>query len=235
MPAFGINNIQCVKDLADVLNLPTWLVKTLIVEYLPCRRFQGNTVTIDYGLVTVENIKSITMPYVILNGLTLFHNITEQVLVQRILTGAFIGLPMAALTKHEPLVWAEGKVSSNCLPNPIMNSDEVEGDWKLRLNLHNRAIVLDEDGLYQWKVTTNALIPADISQQWYESDLFSIDDLEELRKINQEYLPLNQEAVSPEIVEQRLKKVYEDLEGLHVRMRKTVLNYHQANKNKPLE
>lgn len=159
MPVFGMNNIQHTKKLADALDLPTWLVKVIIVEYLPCRRFQGNVVTIDYGLVTVEDIKSIAKPYVILNGLALFHNVTKEVLGQRILSG-MVGFPMANLAKQEAFYLPEGKVSPHCLPNPIRNSDEVEGDWKLELHLFKKAVVVDDDGLYQWTITTNAIISA---------------------------------------------------------------------------
>jgi hypothetical protein len=232
MPAFTINNIQHIKKLADALDLPTWLVKAIVVEYLPCRRFEGNTVTIDYGLVTIDQIKSIAKPYVILNGLALFHNVTTEVLRQRILS-AIAGFPMANLAKQEALYLPEGKVSSHCLPNPIRNSDEDEGDRKLELHLFKKAVVLDDDGLYQWTVTTNAMISADVSQQWYESELFSDDELEELRRINQEYRNIDQGGFSPEEMQQRLGSIYRDLEAVHVKMRKTVLDYHLATKTKP--
>lgn len=232
MPVFGINNIQHIQKLADALDLPTWLVKGIIVEYLPCRRFQENTVTIDYGLVTVDNIKSIAKPYVILNGLALFHNVTIEVLRQRILS-AITGFPMANLAKQEAFYMPEGKVSPHCLPNPIRKSDEEEGDWKLGLHLFKKAVVLDDDGLYQWTVTTNATISADIFQQWYESELFSKDELEELRRINKAYQSIDQDASSPDGIEHQLNKLYEDLETLHVKMRETILTYHQQAKNKP--
>lgn len=232
MPVFGIHNQGHVKKLAEALDLPTWLVKAIIVEYLPCRRFQGNTVTIDYGLVTVDDIKSLAKPYVILNGLALFHNVTSEVLRQRILSG-IVGLPMANLAKQEAFYLPEGKVSPHCLPNPIRNNDEDEGDWKLELHLFKKAIVVDDDGIYQWTVTTNAMISADVSQQWYESELFSTDELEELRHINQAYRNVDQGGFSIEEMQQRLERVYTDLEAIHVKMRKTVLDYHLARKSKP--
>ncbi len=232
MPVFGIHNIQQVKKLAEALDLPTWLLKAIIVEYLPCRHFQGNTITIDYGLVTDDDIKSLTKPYVILNGLALFHNVTSEVLRQRILS-SIAGFPMANLAKEEAFYLPEGRVSPHCMPNPIRNSDEDEGDWKLELYLFNKAVVVDDDGLYQWTVTTNALISADISQQWYESELFSDDELEELRRINQEYRNVDQDGFSQEEMQQKLESVYTDLEALHVKMRKTVLDYHLARKSEP--
>ncbi|HBE25310.1 MAG TPA: hypothetical protein DDW33_06460, partial [Ktedonobacter sp.] len=225
-------NREHTKKLAEALKLPTWLVKAIIVEYLPCRRFQGNKVIIDYGLVTVEDFRSFTKPYIILNGLALFHNVTTEVFNQRILSG-MVGLPMVNLAKQEAFYIPEGKVSPHCLPNPIRNSDEVEGDWKLGLHLFKKAVVLDDDGIYQWTVTTNAMISADISQQWYESELFSRDELEELRRINQEYRKVGQDGFSIEEMQQRLERIYKDLEAIHVIMRKTVLEYHLTNKNKP--
>jgi hypothetical protein len=232
MPVFEIHNREHVKKLAEALELPTWLVKAIIVEYLPCRSFQGNTVTIDYGLVTVEDIKSLAKPYVILNGLALFHNVTTEVLSQRILSG-MVGLPMANLAKQEAFYLPEGKVSPHCLPNPIRNSDEDEGDWKLGLHLFKKAVVVDNDGLYQWTVTTHAMISADISQQWYESELFSADELEELRRINQEYRKVDHGSSSIVEMQQRFERVYAGLEAIHVKMRKTLLDYHLANKRKP--
>jgi hypothetical protein len=232
MPIFRIHNQEHVKKLAEALDLPTWLVKVIIVEYLPCRRFQGNTVTIDYGLVTVDDIKSLAKPYVILNGLALFHNVTTEVLSQRILSG-IVGLPMANLAKQEAFYLPEGKVSPHCLPNPIRNSDEDEGDWKLELHLFKKAIVVDDDGIYQWTVTTNAMISADVSQQWYESALFSTVELEELCRINQAYRNVDQGSFSIEEMQQRLERVYTDLEAIHVKMRKTLLDYHLARKIKP--
>ena len=193
MPVFGINNIQHIKNLADALDLPAWLVKVVIVEYLPCRRFQGNTVTIDYGLVTVDDIRSITKPYVILNGLALFHNVTKEVLHQRLLS-AMVGFPMANLAKQEAFYMPEGKVSPHCQPNPIRNSDEEEGDWKLGLHLFKKAVVVDDDGLYQSP---------------------------------------GQNASSPDEIQHQLENLYKDLETLHVKMRETVLIYHQQAKNQP--
>src|SRR5215472_8561831 len=155
MPVFEIRNQEHAKMLAEALELPTWLVKAIIVEYLPCRRFRGNTVIIDYGLVTVDDIKSLTKPYIILNGLAVFHNVTTEVFSQRILS-SFVGSPTAPLAKQEVFYLPEGKVSPHYLPNPIRNSDEDEGDWKLGLHLFKKAIVLDDEGLFQWTVTTNA-------------------------------------------------------------------------------
>jgi hypothetical protein len=232
MPVYGINNLHHIKNLAKALDLPTWLVKVIIVEYLPCRRFQGNTVTIDYGLVTVDHITSLAKPYVILNGLALFHNVTSEVIRQRMLSG-MVGFPMANLAKEEAFYLSEGRVSPHCLPNPIRNSDEDEGDWKLNLHLFNKAVVVDDDRLYQWTVTTNAMISEDISQQWYESELFSDDELEELRRINQEYRNVDQGGFSQEEMQQKLERGYADLETVHVKMRKTVLDYHLAKKCEP--
>lgn len=229
MPIFEIRNQQHAKKLAEDLDLPTWLVKAIIVEYLPCRRFQGNVVTLDYELISIDDIISLTKPYVILNGLFLFHNVTLEVLRQRILSG-MAGFPMASLAKEEVFFLPEGKVSPHCLPNPIRNSDEDEGDWKLKLHLFKKAVVVDDDGFYQWTVTTNAMISA---EQWYESELFSSDELEGLRRIDQVYRNIDQSSFSQEEMQHRLEEVYTNLETLHIRMRKTLLDYHLLKKSEP--
>ena len=113
MPIFEIHNQQHAKKLAEALDLPVWLVKAIIVEYLPCRRFQGNVVTLDYGLITVNDIKSLAKPFVILNGLFLFHNVTPEVFGQRILSG-MAGFPMATVAAQEAFYMPEGKISPHC-------------------------------------------------------------------------------------------------------------------------
>ena len=232
MPVFEIRNQHHAKELAKALDLPVWLVKAIIVEYLPCRRFQGNVVTVDYELITVDDITSLTKPYIVLNGLALFHNVTLEVLRQRILSG-IVGSPMVNLAGQEAFYLPEGKVSPHRLPNPIRNSDEDEGDWKLGLHLFQKAVVVDDDGFYQWTVTTNAIISTDISQKWYESELFSADELEELRRINLVYRSVDLGGFFEEEMQHKLEEVYADLEALHIHMRKTFLDYHLLKKSEP--
>lgn len=232
MPIFEVRNANNIKALATSLDLPQWLVKALIVEYLPCRQFDGHKVILDYNLATAQALQEIARPSVILNGLTLFHNISRSVFRQRILAG-FGGFPMVSLAKQEAWVLPEGKVSPSYLPFPQMNSDEDEGDWKLELNLHRRAIIVDSDGFYQWIVTTDALISADITQKWYTSDIFKPDELEDLRRINLEYKQAAHDGVPAEVVQQRLENLYGELDALRERMRKTILEYHQQAKSNP--
>ena len=117
MPIFEIKNANKVEEIAEELKLPEWLVKALIVEYLSCRQFQGSTVIIDYGLVTPDDLNAIAIPRVILNGLVLFHNVTKEVLYQRVISGIG-GVPMSSLSKQEACYLPEGKVSPHRLPNP---------------------------------------------------------------------------------------------------------------------
>ena len=57
--------------------------------------------------------------------------------------------------------------------------------------------------------------------------------LKQLRRINQEYRNVDQGSFSAEEMQQRLEKVYADLEAIHAKMRKTVLDYHLAKKCEP--
>lgn len=232
MPVFEIHNQQHAEKMAEALNLPVWLVKAIIVEYLPCRYFQGNVVIIDYGLITVDDIMSLAKPYVVLNGAYFFHNVTPEVFGGRAIS-SIAGFPSATVAKQEKFFVPEGKISPHFLPNPFRNSDEDEGDWKLRLHLFKKAVVVDIDGLYQWTVTTNAMISTDISQGWYESELFSTEELEELRRVNLAYRNVDRGGASEAEMQNGLEKVYADLEALHIRMRKTFLNYHLLKKSEP--
>lgn len=138
----GVTNSERVKEIATTLNLPDWLIEDLIVEYLHCRRFlEGDkSILFDFGRITVQDIESIPNPYIILSNVSLFHNVTPQVLQMRMLHG-MAGLPVSTLAGHPYLAIPEGKTSPSYVAFTYNPLDVV--DWKLDLNSY--AIIYDKD------------------------------------------------------------------------------------------
>ncbi len=238
MEQFKVINSKHVTKIARSVNLPEWLVESIIVEYLPCRRFlQRNAlVLLDFNLVTEQDLQRIVGPNVILNGILLIHNAPLSVFKDRILAG-ISNIPMTRASEISSTFIPEGQVSPSFrlfMYEPISTTD-----WKMELSIYTRALVIDKEGKFQWSVTTNALISADTSQKWYISELFSKEQLEELRLIHDEFymdiarqpLPASKIAISD--MRKRLEKLYEDLESLRISMRQTVLQYHEQAKQKP--
>ena len=238
MTQFEVINAIHVKEIADVLNLSEWLVEALIVEYLPCRHFLENDslVLLDFNLITEQDIQQIELPYVILNGIVLVHNAISSVFKDRMLAG-IANLPMTRTSTSSTTFIPEGQVSPSYqlfFYEPIGSTD-----WKMELSVFTRALVIAEDGIFQWSVTGEALISVDTSQKWYTSEIFSNEQLEELRRIHDEFhmdigrqpFPTDEEASLA--TRKRLEKLYEDLETLKAEMRQTVLKYHNYAKQKP--
>jgi len=218
--------------------MPEYIVECLIVEYLPCRRFyeEGAIVVLDFSMVTEQDLQQLPDELVILNGILLVHNIRNNVLKDRLLSG--IGnLPMSRASLSDSTYSPEGQVSPSSQAM-LYQSIDTE-DWKLRLNVHKRVLVLDEDGIFQWTVTTNALISNDTAQQWFTSDLFSHEQLEALRRMHDTFytdilrqaIPQEEAGLAP--LRNRLRAFYEELESLRAGMRQTVLVYHQQAKLLP--
>jgi hypothetical protein len=237
MVQFRVINAKRVEEIASVVNLPEWLVEGLIVEYLPCRRFLENDalVLLDFNLVTVQDVQQIKMPYVLLNGIVLVHNAISSVFKDRMIAG-IANLPMTTSASSSMYI-PEGQVSPSYqlfLYEPI-----GEKDWKMELSIFTRAVVTNEDGIFQWSVTGEALISADTSQKWYTSEIFSEEQLEALRRIHDEFymdigrqpFPTDEKALVME--KDRLENIYEELAAIKAKMRQTVLEYHNSTKQKP--
>src|SRR5229473_487664 len=165
----GVTNLEHAKEIAATLHLPDWLIEVLIVEYLPCRRFleDDTSILFDFGLITIQDVESIPNPYIIISDLSLFHNVTPQVLRTRIL-GGIAGLPLSTLGEFPYLSIPEGKVSPSCISftsNPLNMAD-----WKLYLNGY--AVVYDKatGEIFQWNLTAQTIDQFNPAQQGYNPD-----------------------------------------------------------------
>jgi hypothetical protein len=82
MISIKVSGSEHVKELAETLKLPDWLVEAVLIEYLPSRRFleAGASILFDFERVTQQDVESVASPYILLSGVTLSHNVTSDVL-----------------------------------------------------------------------------------------------------------------------------------------------------------
>lgn len=227
-----------VKKLADTLNLPDWLVEALIVEYLPCRRFleKDAWILFDFDNITILDIEEIAHPYIILNNVTLFHNVAPDVLKTRILHG-IAGLPLGTLCEATYMSIPEGQASPSCIP--FLQNDLDLGDWKLFLNGYVIVFDKDENKLYQWlsSLTSENIEQYQPGQGLHNPAIFSDVQQKELRRLQTEiYSIVSSEPYPTDLslsssLRSRLAKLYEDVEQVRASMRKGVLEYHEQLKN----
>jgi hypothetical protein len=80
MISIKANGIEHVKEIADSLNLPDWLVEAIIIEYLPCRSFleTGASFLFDFERVAQQDVESVASPYILLSSVILSHNVTSD-------------------------------------------------------------------------------------------------------------------------------------------------------------
>jgi len=242
MVSIKVIGSEHVKELAITLNLPEWLVEAIIIEYLPCRRFfeADASILFDFERVTQQDVESIVSPYILLSGVMLSHNITRDVLQTRMLQAIVPSLPLSTLAEHPYLSIPEGKASSSYLPM-VFNSISV-ADWKLELSYY--AIIYDSktDEIFQWNLVK---LPAETSESYdaslmgYNPEIFTVDQLKELRRIRDKIFQFFSEQAhtvdADTLVSTResLDRCYQELEELWVTMRQSVLAYHERNKSKP--
>lgn len=241
MISIKVSGTDHVKELAAALKLPTWLVEAVIIEYLPCRRFLEAEASIlfDFERVTQQDFESVASPYILLSGITLFHNVTLDVLQTR-MTRGIGGLPLSTLVEHPYLSIPQGKASASYIPmifNPI-----TAYDWKLSLTQY--AVIYDRETeeVFQWKLIK---LPGEASESYdamllgYNPELYTADQVRKLREIREKISHIFSEyekagdANSLVASQERLENCYQQIEKLWVPMRRAVLAYHEQNKSKP--
>src|SRR5260370_17999968 len=136
--------------LSESLGLHAWLVEAIIIEYLPCRRYDLDkfAVVIDYALVSESLLQSLPRPCVLLNGPLLMHNVTPDVARNRLFLGAAYMLgarifPVATLAEHPSMSIPDGKVSPHHLRFPHRQERDSDIDEKRSLNIFGYALVID--------------------------------------------------------------------------------------------
>ena len=164
------------EAIAERHGKPLWWVKAVAVEYLPCRRFAGASEVweFDFSLLADADVEmAIQQHRVVVHG-TIFHNVHSDVLRTRMRNRIF-GNFAVPLTRRPDDGMPEGRVSDFHLPwlgNPI-------DTWDPKLDFSSHVQVVDEDGLWQWKVAHFEPVAGRGTGKWV-SDLVDLEPLDEV-------------------------------------------------------
>lgn len=217
-----------IRKIANKLNLPTWWVESVIIEYFPCRRFLENEElwVFDFDIFDDNLIDTILDRHVVIPEYIIAQNIRPEDLKQRTLLGA-IGQPMVPLKKED--LYPEGKLNNTAFPflgNPI-------AVWDPKLSLNRYAVIYDEGYLYQWKIAD--LITLE-NMSWYKSDFV---DTEPLRTVYLELMKYRTQEIRTNPTEELRKKAEKDYEELEIereKIRQKIWDYHLKKKSEtPLQ
>lgn len=200
-------NTDIVAKISEHLKLPTWWVESVIVEYLPCRRYgeSGKLYTFDFGLLTDKDIDEIPEKKVVVSRKILVQNVRSNDLNAHWLL-LLAGLPCA--TFEESGLIPEGPANSTHYPlvtNSLSVNDPKQGFW-------NQAIVYDSRIFYQWTVAEPYQIEGK-PNLWYKSDLFDLSKLDSINNDLREYAhQAHLKSLTPKLVQQTKDK-YAELEN----------------------
>ena len=234
MPTIGVINYDKIASLAETLQWPRWIVEAVAIEYLPCRRFvaEGNFILFDFSLLKADNFRQLSRPLVILQNITLFHNVTGSVLRQRMLRG-LVGAPMAPIANSD-LILPHGKVNKRFQVMPL----NAISAWDMKLGVDCSSVVIDGDDLFQWRVKKDDSSAADRGDAWFDSDVFSPPTLREMKSIHDGiYNTFRQPYPTTPVEEEELRAVfgayYATLEETRQKLRAELISFHDSHKNSP--
>lgn len=212
--------------ISNKLALPDWWIKSVIVEYLACRRFgeNGRLWTLDFSKLTSDDINKIPELNVVIPNYLLVQNIKPEDLSVRFALSS-IGLPFTPL--EDANLFPEGLANKTMFPwlgNPMDVHDHKQ-------SFGFRAIVRDNGCFYQWTISETLNLEGK-HYHWYKSEYM---DLSKLLQINEEIMALSN---SPDLKEPdtnfiaKIEKAYQKLEAARVPLRKKILEYHNSKKDK---
>jgi hypothetical protein len=217
-----------IEKIARRHNLPSWWIQSVIIEYLPCRRYleNGSLWVFDFTIFDKKIISTFRDNRVVIPEYYVVQNMRRQDFVEKLHQTAFGGSPVAEMEEKD--IYPEGILNNTCftvLGNPI----DV---WDPKLNFHTHAVVFDNGSLYQWKIAE--LYNMDEHSSWFKSDLFNLIPL---WKIYQKITQMNR----PEILNHptaeakaRLEEYYNELERARIPLREKIWEYH-VRKRKEIE
>lgn len=233
MATFDVVNEENIGAIARELGWPDWITLSVGIEYLPCRRFvhNGHFVQFDFGLLTTDQFRTISLPIVILENCVLFHNVTRSVVSQRLLRG-LAGAPVAPI-QDLSLLLPNGKVNKKY---ELMQFNSIDMlDMKLGVDAHS--VVIENDDVFQWRVRPEQHVPhSQPPDAWFLSDVFSHKSLAAMKKIHDQIYecfraPFPVDEHESNEVRVRLETRYADLEGIRAMLREELIDYHTAHKN----
>ena len=214
-----------IKKIAKKLSLPEWWIKSVIVEYFPCRRYgkKGKLCIFDFNKLSEQDMEQIAEKKVVIPNYKLVQNIRPIDLTNRI-SLSYVGLPFTTL-EHSELI-PEGLTNNSVFPFPLRHNKKMQDP---KTTFFQYAIVREDNYFYQWKVAEMLKLD-EKNYYWYKSDIV---DLNQLFQVNEKMRELNNsnEKKNPNakfIV--RIENIYQEIEKARVPIREKILKYHYKMK-----
>jgi hypothetical protein len=162
---------------AERLNVPRWWAEAVTVEYLPVRLFAADEEIwkFDFDLVTDDEVVGAITEHRIVVGGTIYHNVRDDVLSDRMLGRLVSAIPVP-LTLKPSDVCPEGKIGPH---NLCFRGNSIDA-WDPKLAFSQHMQVRDNDGLWQWEIASFSPVPGASYGKWV-STIVDLEPLDEVR------------------------------------------------------
>lgn len=211
-----------IRKISKKLDLPLWWIKSLAIEYLPCRRFAegGNLWIFDFEIFDESLIDQIKLKRVVIPQYTLFQNIDPTDLAYRA-PKLIAGESMLPLDNIDLI--PEGIVNKTVFPFGGKTIDS----WDPKLGFNQYAVVFDNGYFYQWKIAELYIINE--RSTWWKSEKFNLIPLWKVYEQLINCLNEDLENSNPELIA-NIMKLYDKLEKAREPLRLKIWNYHKQNR-----
>jgi hypothetical protein len=217
-----VHSKQRIQDASKKLNLPSWWVESVIIEYFSCRRFAENSElsVFDFGIIDDKLLNSIKLKHVVIPHYRLIQNVSPRDLAYRLpkLVTGESRLPFDNID-----LIPEGIVNKTAFPfiaNPI-------DKWDPKLGFNEYAVIFDNGYFYQWKIAE--LYRINERSSWYKSNLFDLIPLWKVYEQLINCLSKDLENPQPELI-WKIKNLYDQLEKVRRPLRIGIWKYHEQKK-----
>lgn len=210
------------ENVSIKLDLPSWWVLAIAIEYMDCRKFANNNRiwTFDFNEISEDKlIKEIESKKVVVFR-TIYHNVLQSVYESRVYTDYLTGHGSVLFYEDKDDFIPEGKISKYSFPSYAAELS-FANDPKLNFSTHFQ--VFDNGNLYQWRIAKES------NGKWNSTEI----DLEPLNKLNEElcYFYPVKTLEDPNYMEYK-NKVMEYYQKLDSLMKKILLELYNIHCDK---
>ncbi len=165
---------EVLENVSKKLNLPSWWVRAIALEYMDCREFADNNRiwTFNFDKISEDELEKKIKSKKIVVFRKIIHNVHESVYGSRHID-YWAGHGSVQLYENDDDLIPEGEISKYCFASYSAELSTAN-DPKLDFSTHFQ--VLDNGHLYQWRIAKK------LNEKWYSSEI----DLEPLNEIKKE-------------------------------------------------
>lgn len=219
---------EVLENVSKKLNLPSWWVGAIALEYMDCREFADNNRiwTFNFDKISEDELEKKIKSKKIVVFKQIIHNVHESVYGSRHID-YWTGHGFVQICENDDDLIPEGEISKYCFASYSAELSTAN-DPKLDFSTHFQ--VLDNGHLYQWRIAKK------LNEKWYSSEI----DLEPLNEIKKELRSLYpvKNPEDPDYLEykdkvvkfyqklgQLRKEILLKLENIHYEKLKNVKNF----------